>query len=127
MIYLFSIRISNRAGQCNFWGQRDRSSFIFPGQRDNGTSSKSCHGTGWAETACQNPGRGMGRRKGRETGRRTERILTVPSCPIPRDRTGQVIKSMVLWLLMMIWKVKQPISLVFTPMQFLDQKSHKCP
>ena len=28
-------------------GQRDRSRFIVPGQRDNGTSSKSCHGTGW--------------------------------------------------------------------------------
>jgi hypothetical protein len=26
-------------------GQRDRSSFIVPGQRDNGTSSKSCHGS----------------------------------------------------------------------------------
>ena len=39
-------RVSNGTGQCNFSGQRDRSSFIVPGQRDNGTSSKSCHGTG---------------------------------------------------------------------------------
>ena len=29
-------------------GHRDRSSFIFPGQRDDGTSSKSCQGTGRA-------------------------------------------------------------------------------
>ena len=41
-----AIRVSNGTGQCNFSGQRERSSFIFPGQRDNGTSSKSCHGTG---------------------------------------------------------------------------------
>ena len=34
----------------------------------------------------------------------------------------QILK-LVLWLLMMIWKVKQPISLVFTPIQFPDQKS----
>jgi hypothetical protein len=39
-------RVSNGTGQCNFSGQRDRKSFIVPGQRDNGTSSKSCHGTG---------------------------------------------------------------------------------
>ena len=31
-------RVSNMTGQCNFSGQRDRSSFIVPGQRDNGTS-----------------------------------------------------------------------------------------
>ena len=40
------ISVSNGTGQCNFSGQRDRSSFIVPGQRDNGTSSKSCHGAG---------------------------------------------------------------------------------
>jgi hypothetical protein len=38
--------VSNGKGRCNFSGQRDRSSFIVPGQRDNGTSSKSCYGTG---------------------------------------------------------------------------------
>ena len=32
------IRVSNGTGQCNFLGQRDKSSFIVPGQRDNGTS-----------------------------------------------------------------------------------------
>ena len=63
-------------GRCNFSGQRDKSSFIVPGQRDNGTSSKSCHGTEQAGTAyqnqgwdvgqdnhyvCQNPGRDAGR------------------------------------------------------------------
>ena len=41
--------------------QRDRSSFIILGQRDNGTSSKSCHGKVRAGTACQNPGRDAGR------------------------------------------------------------------
>ena len=53
-------RVSNRTGQCNFSGQRDRSSFIVPGQRDNGTSSKSYQGLGRAGTACQNLGRDMG-------------------------------------------------------------------
>ena len=47
--------VSNGTGQCNFSGQRDKSSFIVPGQRDNETSSKSCHGPGqsvkiWDET-----------------------------------------------------------------------------
>ena len=47
-------RVSNGMGQCNFLGQRDRSSFIVPGQRDNNrTSSKSCYRTGWAGTAYQ--------------------------------------------------------------------------
>ena len=54
-------RVCNGTGQYNFSGQRDRSFFIVPGQRDNGTSSKSCHGTGRAGTACQNPGRDAGR------------------------------------------------------------------
>jgi hypothetical protein len=44
-------RVSNGTGQCNFSGQRDRSSFIVPEQRDNGTSQKSCQGTGQFETA----------------------------------------------------------------------------
>ena len=48
-------------GQGNFSGQRDRSFFIVLGQRDNGTSSKSCHGTGRARTNCQNSGRDAGR------------------------------------------------------------------
>ena len=38
-------------------GQKDRSSFIDPGERDNGTGSKLYQGTGWARTACQNLGR----------------------------------------------------------------------
>ena len=46
------IRVSNGTGQCNF-----------SGQRDNGTSSKSCHGTGpdGILTFCHGMGReGMG-------------------------------------------------------------------
>ena len=39
-------RVSNGTGQCNFSGQRHRNSFIIPGQRDNGTSSKFCRGMG---------------------------------------------------------------------------------
>ena len=39
------LRVSNGTGQCNFLGQTDRSFFIVPGHRYNGTSSKSCHGT----------------------------------------------------------------------------------
>ena len=41
------VSVSNGTGQCNFSGQRDRSSFIVPGPWDNGTSSKCCLGTGW--------------------------------------------------------------------------------
>ena len=52
--------VSNRTGEYNFLGQRDRSSFIVPGQRDNGLSSKSCHGPGKTRTACQIPGRDAG-------------------------------------------------------------------
>ena len=33
-------RVSNGTGQCNFSGQRDRSSFVVPGQRDNGTTGQ---------------------------------------------------------------------------------------
>jgi hypothetical protein len=55
------IRVSNGTGQCNFLEQRDRSSFIVPEQRDNGTSSKSCLGTGRAETAYQILRRDTGR------------------------------------------------------------------
>ena len=35
--------------------------------------------------------------------------------------------KLVLWLLMMIWKVKQHISLGFTPIQFPDQNSYNLP
>ena len=50
-------RVSNKMGQCNFSGLRDKCFFIVPGQRDNGTSSKSCQRMGRARIACQNPGR----------------------------------------------------------------------
>ena len=39
-------RVSNGTGQSYLARQRDRSFFIVLGQRDNGTSSKSCQGTG---------------------------------------------------------------------------------
>ena len=45
-------RISIRAGQFNFSGQSDKSFFIVPGQRDNGTSSKSGP---WFLTDCPVP------------------------------------------------------------------------
>ena len=51
---------SNKTGQCNFSGQRDRSFFIVPGQRDNGTSSKSCHGTGFWQPVSSHPGTSRG-------------------------------------------------------------------
>ena len=41
-----SNRVSNGTGRCNFSGHRDKENVLVPGQRDNGTSSKSCHGTG---------------------------------------------------------------------------------
>ena len=53
--------VSNGTGFSCPAGQRDRCTFLVPGQRDNGTSSKSCHRTGRARTACQNPGRDAGR------------------------------------------------------------------
>ena len=36
--YIVDTRVSNGTGQCNFSGQRDRSFFLVPGQRDNETS-----------------------------------------------------------------------------------------
>ena len=51
MIYIEWRLRRDGTGQCNFSGQSDRSSFIVPGQRDNRTSSKSCHGTGRSGTA----------------------------------------------------------------------------
>ena len=69
LIALLEIRVSNGMGQYNFSGQRDRSFFIVPGQRDSRRSSKSCQGTGRARTAkiwdgtgrdSQNPGRDAG-------------------------------------------------------------------
>ena len=64
------VQLFGTAGQAK--GQQDRSSFIVPGHRDNGTSSKSCHGTGRAGTAkirdgtgrdSENPGRDAGQNK----------------------------------------------------------------
>ena len=84
-----AIRVSNGTGQCNFSGQRERSSFIFPGQRDNGTSSKSCQGTGRAGTVCQSPGRDTGQnnhyfsvkiRDGTGTGRDNRYFFPMISC-----------------------------------------------
>ena len=69
LVFMLATRVSNGAGQDNFSGQRDRRFFIVPGQRDNGTSSKSCQGTGRAGTAkiwdgtgrdSQKPGRDAG-------------------------------------------------------------------
>ena len=45
------LRVCNGTGQCNFLGQRDKSSF------NNGTSSKSCYCLGRVGIAYQNPGR----------------------------------------------------------------------
>ena len=50
------VSVSNGTRQCNFSGQRNRSSFI-----DNGTGSKSCQGPGRAGTVCHNLGRDEGR------------------------------------------------------------------
>ena len=59
--------------------------FVVPGQRDNGTSSKSCHGTGRAGTASQNLGWDVGRERllifCHGTGR--DGILT--ACPVPEN------------------------------------------
>ena len=79
------MQLFGTAGQAKLFcpgtkGHRDRSSFIVPGQRDNGTSSKSCHGTGRAGTAkiqdgtgrdSENPGRdaGQGRKECSKTGK----------------------------------------------------------
>ena len=62
----------------SFWGQRDRSFFIVPGQRDNRTSSKSCHRTGRASIAYKKTGTGHG--TGRDNHYFSVKI---------RDRTGR--------------------------------------
>ena len=77
----FLTRVSNGTGQYNFSGQRDRSFFIVPGQRDNGTSSKSCQGTGRAGTA--KIWDGMGRNSqypGRDAGRDNHYFFPMISC-----------------------------------------------
>ena len=68
---LIQTRVSNGTGQYNFLGQQDRSFFIVPGQRDNGTMGqaqsldKGRDGTAkiWDGTGrdSQNPGRGTKR------------------------------------------------------------------
>ena len=58
------MQLFGTAGQAKFFcpgtkGQRYRSSFIVPGQRDNGTSSKCCHGMGRSGTAKIRDGTGQ--------------------------------------------------------------------
>ena len=56
-------RVSNGMGQRNFSGQRDRKSFLVPGQRDNGTSPKYVlgrDGTGFWPSVPSRPGTGHG-------------------------------------------------------------------
>ena len=62
--------VFNRTEQSNFSEERERSSFIVPGQRDSGTSSKSCHGTG---RDSQNSGRDRPGQPKSGTGRGTKR------------------------------------------------------
>ena len=69
--------VSNGTGQCNFSGERGRNYFIVPGQRDNGTSSKSCRWPGRAGTASQNLGRVLILCHG------TGRDGILKACPIP--------------------------------------------
>ena len=69
LVFMLATRVSNGAGQDNFSGQRDRRFFIVPGQRDNGTSSKSCQGTGRAGTAKIRDGTGRdSQNAGRDAG-----------------------------------------------------------
>ena len=82
IFWTFWTRVSNRMGQCNFSGQRARSSLIVPGQRDNGTSSKSCQGMGQTGRACQNLGRDAGRDG-------TRFWQPVPSRPVGQNGTEQ--------------------------------------
>ena len=53
----FKLAFPTRRDSPTFFGHKDRSSFIFSGQRDNQTISKSCQGTGRARTTCQDPRR----------------------------------------------------------------------
>ena len=68
------MQLFGTAGQAKLFcsgtkGQRDRSSLIVPGQRDNGTSSKSCQGPGRAGTAKIRDGTGQDRQNpGRDEG-----------------------------------------------------------
>ena len=71
--------VSNGTGQCNFSGQRDKSSFIVPGQRDNGISSKSCCETGQADSKSK-PGTGHGTGQGFDM--------------LPQDRPGRDFDSL---------------------------------
>ena len=56
-----ALKLFGTAGQAKLFcpgtkGQWDRSSFIVPGQRDNGTSYKSSHGTGFWQALLSRPG-----------------------------------------------------------------------
>ena len=94
--------VSNWTGQCKFLGQRDKNSFIVPGQRDNGISSKSCHWTGRAGTVSEN----LGRDKGDRVlifcyGTDWDRILT--ACPVssrkipgqPKEKSEKRVKNLI--------------------------------
>ena len=61
-LVLVGSRVSNATAQCNFLGQRlrDRRFFFVPGQWDNRTSSKSCHGTGQDSLSKSGTGHGTG-------------------------------------------------------------------
>ena len=52
--------VSNGTGQCKFLGQRDRNSFLVPGQRDNRTSSKSATRRDFDSLSRPIPGRDRG-------------------------------------------------------------------
>ena len=79
--------VSNGTGQCNFSGQRDRSSFIVLGQRDNGTNSKSWHGTGRPRQPIKN-------RTGRGTGQSLFLCQNlIPSRPASHPKFWQVVPA----------------------------------
>jgi hypothetical protein len=78
-----SVFVSNRTGQCNFLGQRDRSFFIVPGQR----------GTGQAQNLTKGQdelGQPVKIRDGTGRGRERYEILQpVPSREIKQDRAEE--------------------------------------
>jgi hypothetical protein len=73
-------RVSNKTGQCNFSGQRDRSSLIVPGQRDK-LKILPRAGTGW--DSLSKSGTGCG----------TVQDFDSLSYSVPRDKTGQSRKG----------------------------------
>ena len=117
-------RVSNGTGRCNFAGQRDRNSFIVPGQRDNGTTGQAKNlgkgrdgsgqpksGTGRAGTAKKWDGTRNKTGQSRKGWSKTEKLCT---------KTEKNLLRLALAILWVTWGLVQWSSPVWT------RKNYSC-